>query len=193
MNPPLYRPGTIGVASGRFVDPLHMTPAEVEIEDIACGLGHTCRFGGQSSRFYSVAEHSIHVAALLPPALQLEGLMHDAAEAYLGDVVRPVKYLAAMQPYREAEDRLADVIARRFGLREGALALEVVRADDAMLHCEALQLFPNALVWASKDLAAPVTLACWSPDEARERFLLTFMRLGGAERPSLWVSGGLGL
>ena len=64
---------------------------DIDIEDIAHGLAYTCRFNGQSTAFYSVAQHSLMVADLVADELKLEALMHDAAEAYLGDVVKPLK------------------------------------------------------------------------------------------------------
>lgn len=103
-----YQPGTyeIETASGRYVDllaPLHETLA---LGDVAHGLAHTCRFGGQCSRFYSVAEHAVLVADKLEAEgradLAMAGLHHDDAEAYLGDVPRPLKLL--LRSLTEAED-----------------------------------------------------------------------------------------
>ncbi|MDP3133715.1 MAG: phosphohydrolase, partial [Burkholderiaceae bacterium] len=65
----------------------------IDIEDIAHGLAYQCRFNGQTSAFYSVAQHSLMVADLVPPALRRAALLHDAAEAYLGDMVKPLKAL----------------------------------------------------------------------------------------------------
>jgi hypothetical protein len=94
----------------------HFTPFDPKIEaidilDIAHALSNICRFGGHCSEFYSVAEHSILVSVLCPPELKLAGLLHDAAEAYLGDIPTPLKSLA----FRGAEIKLMEVIYRKYG------------------------------------------------------------------------------
>ena len=77
--------------TGRLFDPFNPDPALIDLRDIAHALGNICRFGGHSRRYYSVAEHSILVASLVPEPLRLPALLHDAAEAYLGDIITPIK------------------------------------------------------------------------------------------------------
>src|SRR5690554_4041634 len=72
----------ISTRSGRNVSLLNPSAGQIEIGDIAHGLAHQCRFNGQTSKFYSVAQHSVLVAFILPAELKLAGLLHDAAEAY---------------------------------------------------------------------------------------------------------------
>lgn len=98
MNAAEQRVGDwMGMASGRVFWPLDPRADEVHIEDIAQALSNLCRFGGRCSEFYSVAQHSVWVARYVEkhwpgkPMLALHALLHDAAEAYLGDVVRPLK------------------------------------------------------------------------------------------------------
>ena len=77
--------------SGEYIDFLDPTRARISIEDIAWSLSMQCRFGGGCSHFYSVAQHSLFVANLLPAELALQGLMHDAHEAYVQDIVTGFK------------------------------------------------------------------------------------------------------
>ena len=85
----------------------------------AHGLSRICRFAGHCAGFMSVAEHSVAVARIVmttDPGHALEALMHDASEAYLGDMPRPIKHLPEMAPYREAEERAERSIAEKYGL-----------------------------------------------------------------------------
>lgn len=111
--------GHIRTVNGVYVDLLDPRPEMIRLGDIATALANTCRFGGHLPAPYSVGEHSLHVAAMLnrqfgDDRLSLCGLFHDATEAYLGDVVRPLKRNLAN--YRDIEMRMAVVIGRRFGL-----------------------------------------------------------------------------
>ena len=87
---------------------------QICIEDIAHALSHLCRYGGHCDHFYSVAQHSIAVSYLVEPQNALCGLMHDATEAYLVDMPRPIKY--KINQYREIEDKLHLVIAEKYQL-----------------------------------------------------------------------------
>lgn len=126
--------------------PLHPNVQDVRIEDIAHALSNMCRFNGHSSRFYSVGEHSINVQSELAARgatarVQLIGLLHDAAEAYLCDVPSPIKPL--LPGWGEIEERLEQVIFEAFGLfpTEGELA-QVKAADRDLLGWEAHRLMP---------------------------------------------------
>jgi hypothetical protein len=119
--------------TGQRFRPLEPDPSTIRIEDIAHALGLLCRFNGHCRFFYSVAEHSVRVSFLLPPELALAGLLHDAAEAYLGDLPRPFKMW--LPAFEEAENRLLRVILRHFG-QSWPLADEVLRADDVLLATE---------------------------------------------------------
>lgn len=77
--------------SGRTVDLLRVTPEDIDLADISWALAHINRFSGHASRPYSVAEHSINVARLLPEPIKIYGLLHDAHEAYIGDISTPMK------------------------------------------------------------------------------------------------------
>lgn len=155
--------------------PLDPRPDEVDLEDIAHALSLVCRFGGHCKRFYSVAEHSVRVHDLVAPEFRFAALLHDAAEAYVGDMVTPLK--RSMPLFSAAEERVARAIGARFGVGLVPLPTEVKRADLEMLAVEARDLMtepprPWVLPFAAPvgmHIAAPLT-----PAEAREVFLERF-------------------
>ena len=87
---------TMLTRGGRMVDLLNVKPEDIDLADIAWALAHTCRFMGHPRRHYSVAEHSINVARLLPEPIKIYGLLHDAHEAYIGDISTPTKRALAL-------------------------------------------------------------------------------------------------
>lgn len=155
--------------TGRFY-PLTPRPEDIHIRDIAQGLGNICRFTGQCRTFFSVAQHSILVALLCPVEDRLWGLLHDAAEAYIADVSRPVKYLAEMQPYRNRERLIQSVIARRFGLSM-PIPPTVKKADNILLATEARDLTRNGgRDWQLEEKPMDERIVPWSPDAAGQTF-----------------------
>ena len=126
--------------TGQAFWPLDPAADEIRIEDIAHALANQCRFGGHTRAFYSVAQHSVMVSLLVPAGHALQALMHDASEAFMVDVPRPIKYL--MPTYREAEEKLMAAISRRFGFA-WPMSAETERADLQMLCTEAHQLLVN--------------------------------------------------
>lgn len=79
--------------SATQVDILKPQAMQIRIDDICHGLAHVCRFNGQTRHHYSVAQHSLIVADIVPQEHKLVGLLHDAAEAYIADIARPIKLL----------------------------------------------------------------------------------------------------
>lgn len=116
MNPGHRSTNLIPTFTGRLVNVLDLKPADVDIRDIAHALSLYCRFTGHSQFHYSVAQHSLLVSRLVPARLALHGLLHDASEAYLGDISRPLKHSPTMALYRALEYRTQQVICHRFGL-----------------------------------------------------------------------------
>lgn len=130
---------------GERFDLLAPDPALIEFGDIANALAKLCRYTGHCRRFYSVAQHSVIVAGLLPPELRLQGLLHDATEAYVGDVARPLKLL--LPDYQAIERGVWLAIAERFGL-PAELNPAVKRADNLALMAERASLmFPSRHAW----------------------------------------------
>lgn len=172
--------GTIATYSGGKFRPLEPDPAGILIEDIEHALANSCRFTGHVSRFYSVAQHSVHCAEMVEawgyPWLAFTALMHDASEAYLSDISRPIK----MQPdfgdvYRKYETRLEAAIAERFGLWY-PYPDEIKRADNALLRTEQRDLMPDLFRHAGDDYY-PHAIQPWSPVMAKQRFHEEFVRL----------------
>ncbi len=161
--------------TGKKVDPFRMTADDVSIEDIAHSLSNICRFNGNCHEFYSVAQHSIYVASLLPPELKFVGLMHDATEAYCGDMIRPIK--AAMPAYQALERIIWAAIAEKYGLPL-VLPHEVKVADNIMLMTERRDLMPvTPDDWGVKELAADFFVYPKPPKQAKSNFLSFFHRL----------------
>lgn len=100
--------------SGEAFDPFNPDLSKIHIGDIAHALALTCRYGGHVNRFYSVAEHSVIISMFVPPAHAKWGLLHDATEAYVGDLVLPIKH--RMPEFQVVEYRLQCAIMTRFGL-----------------------------------------------------------------------------
>lgn len=152
---------------------------DVVIEDIAHGLAYQCRFNGQTRTFYSVAQHSIIVAELVPAEQRLAALLHDAAEAYLGDMVKPLKLL--LPEFSSIEFQVSSIIATKFGL-PGFDFPEIKRADLIALATEKRDLMPYSTEsWESLRGINPLSqiIEPMSPEEAKSVFLAAFKRLSG--------------
>lgn len=121
--------------TGRMFFPLDPRQDEIDVRDIARGLAMRCRYSGQITEFYSVAEHSVIVSYAVAnedPSAAREALLHDATEAYLGDMIRPLK--SSMPTFCAAEDQLEAVIFARFGVEPTPETRAVVkRADNRIL------------------------------------------------------------
>lgn len=189
-------------------------PADFDILDIAHSLSNLCRFNGHTRTFYSVAEHSVRVLHYVrdrresewakkfhdqvrrSPHLEAWALLHDAAEAYLGDVTKPLKELMTVKTrvegfgwvpadYSDAEKQYQRKIGERFGLPEPGhkdCPLGYIGYHDYhMLAAEARDLLSEATVarWVDVGMASSIpTIEPWSPEEARRRFLDEAAKLG---------------
>lgn len=103
--------------SGLYVNVLDLQPENILLEDIAHALSMQCRFAGHCKEFISIAQHSVNVSLHVPEEDALWGLLHDASEAYVTDIPRPLKHSSEMRGFCEIEERIQKVIARRFGLK----------------------------------------------------------------------------
>lgn len=164
--------------TGRKFFPMDPKPNEVCIRDIAHSLSLQCRYAGHCRRFYSVAEHCVHIARWLvgiDRSAALFGLLHDASEAFLIDVPRPVKPF--LSGYRDAEAKVMAAVCQRFGLPL-EMPAAVHEADERIIADELVNLVPMS--WHARHTdGLGVTLQYWSPAEAEEEFLETFKALTG--------------
>jgi 5'-nucleotidase len=169
--------------SGRWVNPFDPDPAQLDVGDIARSLANQCRFGGHSRAFYSVAQHSVLVSEAVEARRGdveevLAALMHDATEAYLGDMPHPLKHRSPLGAvFRAAEEDLERAIRGRFGLR--ADVPEIKRVDRALLAAERRAFSAEQWPWPELAGVEPleVELRAWSPDEAAAAFLRRYAEL----------------
>jgi 5'-deoxynucleotidase YfbR-like HD superfamily hydrolase len=153
---------------------------DVAIEDIAHGLAYQCRFNGQTREFYSVAQHSLMVMQLVPAPLRLAALLHDAAEAYLGDMVKPLKNL--FPEFSAIEARVMQIIGERFTVDLEHLDPAIKVADLVALATEKRDLMPHSTeAWANlRDiLPMPESIRPLMPLDAKSAFLDSFHQLRG--------------
>jgi 5'-deoxynucleotidase YfbR-like HD superfamily hydrolase len=168
---------TIKVSAGHYVDFMNPDPATIEISSVAAGLSKICRFGGQCPQFYSVAEHCIHATALavsdgLVGDVLRAVFLHDAAEAYIGDMVKPLKVM--MPEYAVVERRMEAAIEKAFGVEFLRWENTIKFFDRAMLKAEKTTMWPNdAEEWEgfSEIEDRDVPLRFWRPDQAEWQFL----------------------
>jgi hypothetical protein len=162
--------------SGAVINPLAPNADAICLEDIAHALANICRFTGHTRTFYSVSQHSVLCSNIVAAKWRLTALMHDASEAYLSDVSRPIKRDPEFGAfYREFEQQLERVIAEKFGLVY-PYPPAVKFADDVLLRSEQRDLMPNVLR-VPGDAYLDYRIEPWLPAEAEERFLARFREL----------------
>ena len=161
--------------TGKIANIFKFKPSSYCIEDVAHSLSNQCRFYGHTRTFYSVAEHSVHVSELVELwggtiDDQRWGLLHDAAEPYIGDIAKPIKHRAGDLP--GAEDGILRVIAQVEGLAWPMPGI-VKKADRQLLQDERTQLLAHNVRW-DMDLPDPrpdFRFPLLRPGEARNRFM----------------------
>ncbi len=168
----------IQTAMGRQFWPISPRADEVFIDDISHALSMLCRFGGHCTRFYSVAEHSVllsRAATGQTAQVRLWALMHDASEAYIVDVPRPLKPF--LTGYRASEDAIMAVVCERFGMDPEMPAI-VKQLDTAILTDEMQQNMATPPArWATETTPLGMRLQYWQPHRARSEFLAEFHNL----------------
>ncbi len=165
----LYVRNSIRTFSGKYVNVFDPDPETITIEDIAHALSMQPRFGGHLPQFYSVAQHSINCSLFVDgdDNTRFSALMHDASEAYLLDMPKPIKI--NMPQYNEIEDKLMKVLAVKFGF-EYPKSIEVEDVDRFMLDREWAELM------LEKESALFDPLDPMLPADARHAFLLEYKK-----------------
>jgi len=182
-------------SSGVDYQPARMNPSDVRIEDVAHALSLICRFNGHCQVHYSVAQHSLLVTRILdglgaPREAMLCGLMHDAHEAYVGDVPTPIKALLGAA-WAEVEHQAEVAVLAAFGLERAMtdwrelirhadrIALATERRDLMRFDVECNRLWP--MLTGVEPHPLPATEGGWTPEWWAELFLDQFRRLGGVQ------------
>lgn len=175
--------------NGHAFDPKAGKLSQVDIDDIAHALSNLCRYSGHCRKFYSVAEHSVLVSRIIRSMYPNDlnsiwaGLLHDATEAYVGDVTTPLKVL--LPKFMEVEDALALDIAKKFKIKWNKQTADRVKTADLIaLSTEARLLFADVSHWniiKSYD-PRPDLLSCSFPvrqEVAKDTFMREFQRVQG--------------
>lgn len=172
---------TILTSSGRYFNLLEPNHHHVSIGEIAHALSHICRFTGHVRTFYSVAQHCYHASYLVDREHALAALLHDAAEAYIGDVATPLKHL--LPDYKVIEARVEAAVAKHFNLST-RMHPSVKQADLVMLATEQRDLMPeHADQWPCIQGINPMPnpIDPMPPQTARYCFLDRFFELTAPE------------
>jgi hypothetical protein len=159
-------------------------PSDVKIKDIAHSLSLQCRFTGHTKHFYSVAQHCLLVSHLIvDTSLKLHGLLHDASEAYLTDLARPIKHHPLFQSYLDIEECVTAAICVKFGLPL-SMPQEVKDADDIALKIEESLLMPAHADTTYPDVTIPHPISQYAvfvknedPEWIERSFLNAFLEL----------------
>ena len=168
---------SIVLSTGALFSLTKPDPAQITFRVIGEALGKICRFGAQCPEFYSVAEHSVLCARLAledgqPWKACRAVLMHDAAEAFVGDMIRPIK--RSLPSYRVIEHRIKYAIWDKFELDDSPdLREEIALYDNTMLRSEQECFWPGATPWPGLENypCKPKLIRCLSPQEASREFL----------------------
>ena len=163
--------------TGLKFNPIDPDPDEIMVSDIAHALSHKCRYTGHCWAFYSVAQHSVLVSNIVPDEFALDGLLHDAAEAYLPDVAFPIKH--NFPKLVEIEDNMHRVIATKFGLTY-PYPPEVTDVDRRITIDESRSFMASKGLWWHHDIEDGFfehDIQPMTSEQAKQKFLERFYEL----------------
>lgn len=170
-RPEIIEKSWVITLSGKRFNILKPDPEAVKIEDIACSLARQARFNGHTRFFYSVGQHSVLGAGVAPTKdIALQMLFHDATEAYIGDLVSPVKALCP--DFELIESRIHWAISQKLNL-EFPLPKVVKQIDRRLLATEVRDLITKDLAsWnIGEDEPFDFPIIPWPPEVTEARFL----------------------
>lgn len=173
--------------------PFNPSVESISIDDIAHSLSKQCRFLGHLSGFYSVAEHSIHVANCVQRYFYNDksygmfvkyALLHDATETYIGDMSSPLKHL--FPEYQKLEKSIMEVIAKKFNLiwPVPTAMLDITKYFDKLLLSTEVRKLKRYTCQKDWNLLPPMDteiIKCWLPSKAKFMFLTKFRMLFGMQ------------
>ena len=164
----------IKTRTGKWVDVFNPTPEMFCIEDIAHALSNLCRFNGHCKKFYSVAEHSVHLShSFQDTDFCRWALLHDSAEAYIGDLVTPVKHSGTFKKvFVPLEKQLLRVISIKFGLSGTRVPGPVSERDKRVLNYE----LDKCLGHYEPDWYT-IPISYWKPKKAKKEFMARYKEL----------------
>jgi len=169
--------GCFNTSSGKIINLNNPTEDMIDIRDIASSLSKICRFGGHTNQFYSVAQHCVLVAAMAPDIIKKEALLHDASEAYLQDIGKPLKHQLG-RTYRKFEVLFEHVISLKFSLKTDDWTYdEIKKLDREILELEH-EAFQKGNFRPFDEMAEKYNLILktpgWAPEVAEMVFLASF-------------------
>lgn len=183
IEPENERGAWMSVYTGGKFFPLDPKPEEIFIGDIAHALSLNNRFNGHTKWPYSVAQHSVLCAKYIEGNnnTKLAALLHDATEAYIGDMIRPIKFY--MQDFKEIEHKIEKVIMKKFGVVfDKQTQAEVKTIDNLMCSAEKRDLHPTKTYWFNMpDPSSIPKIEPWGHSYAKGQFMRMFNELYNGE------------
>lgn len=179
--------GWMQTASNTVVSFSNPDPEAFDINDIALGLSRQPRYSGQGAFFYSVAQHSIYAATLASDEAKIYALLHDAPEAYTGDIPAPLKEMLGQKIFR-IESKLECAIYKGLGIDpypNTSIQDEVYTIDKSLLEPEYKALFSEHIWNVSGVKPAGIRIAPWSIETAMYWFLVCYFSIRATDREAM--------
>ena len=157
--------------TGKKFYPFNPYPPDIDIRDIAHGLALTCRYSGQCAKFYSVAEHSVRLAKIVPMKYRMAALLHDSAEAYLTDMPKMLKI--ALSNYEILERDLLHNILLRFNVPQ-ELIPPLKKYENALMASECRDLMTSTEGWVLPERPLDIIIIPSPPRVAEREYVLAY-------------------